>query len=227
MKASDTSEPASISSSMSEVRAQRRAELDLPKIDTRGAILHALEKVLAEHPLHAISVAQIIEAAGVSRGAFYSYFESKFDAAGALITQVIDIGLQIWQPFNEQADSNPLAGLATALRDSLDTWTEHRGIALTYHQYWNTVPELGQQWLANLDRIVTRLAQSIDQARAHGTLPPGADSHQLAAAGMWMTEQLISVAITGADDKLSDREFVIETLVNMWQGLLFGHGRSR
>jgi hypothetical protein len=105
-------------------------------------------------------------------------------------------------------------------------WAEHRGIALTYHQYWNTVPELGQQWLANFDRFVARLADSIDQARADGTLPAGADSRKLAAAGMWMTEQLISVAITGADEKLSDREFVIEMLVNMWQGLLFGDGRS-
>ncbi|HEY1968327.1 MAG TPA: TetR/AcrR family transcriptional regulator [Pseudonocardia sp.] len=211
---------------MSEVRAQRRAELDAPRIDTRSAILHALEEVLAEHPLHTVSVAQIIEVAGVSRGAFYSYFESKFDAAGALITQVIDRGLEIWQPFIEQPESDPLAGLASALRASLDMWAEHRGIALTYHQYWNTVPELGQQWLANFDRFVARLADSIDQARADGTLPAGADSRKLAAAGMWMTEQLISVAITGADEKLSDREFVIEMLVNMWQGLLFGDGRS-
>jgi AcrR family transcriptional regulator len=214
------------SSSMSEVRAQRRAELDAPKVDTRTAILNALEQVLSEHPLHTLTVAQIIEAAGVSRGAFYSYFESKFDAAGALITSVLDAALDTWRPYLDQVDTDPLAGLESALRDSIETWAAHPGIGLTYHQYWYSVPELKAQWSTNFDRFVVRVSETIDQARAQGTIPPGTESRKLAVAGMWMTEQLVSVSITGAAEELADREFVVRAVVNMWSGLFYGDGHS-
>ena len=210
------------SSSMSEVRAQRRAELDAPRVDTRTAILRAIERTVEEYPLHTLSVAQIIEAAGVSRGAFYSYFESKYDAAGALITDLIDEALELWKPYLEQGHADPLGNLTAALRDSLDLWEAHRGIGFTYHQYWHSVPELRDQWMSNFERFVASMAEALDGARARGTLPPGEDSHKLASAGMWMTEQLISVSLTGASKDLEDREFVLQSIVRMWIGLLFG-----
>jgi AcrR family transcriptional regulator len=47
--------------------------------DAEKAIFEATERLLAEQPLHELSVAQIITAAGLSRATFYHYFSSKFE----------------------------------------------------------------------------------------------------------------------------------------------------
>ena len=54
--------------------------------DTRGQIFEATESLLADVPLHDLSVAQIIERAGVSRATFYFYCSSKFAVVEGLLT---------------------------------------------------------------------------------------------------------------------------------------------
>lgn len=213
-------------SSMSEVRAARRAELAVPRLDTRGAVLTALEQLLDEQPLHTLSVARIIEAAGVSRGGFYSYFESKFDAAGALLAQVIAGAFERLGPLAEVMAASPLQGIEAGLRTLVEIWDEHKAIMLAYHQYWPTVPELREQYLAEIERYVVEVAEAIDQARGRGLLPEGEESRRLASAGLWASEQLISVSATDVVDELADREFVIRALVKVWAGLLLGGGWS-
>ena len=53
------------------IRAERR------RIERRATILHAAESVFAQRGYHSASVDHVIKAAGVSRGTFYLYFESK------------------------------------------------------------------------------------------------------------------------------------------------------
>jgi AcrR family transcriptional regulator len=98
-------------SSMSAVREQRRAAREAPRLDTRGAVLAGLESVLSEESLHDVSVARILEAAGVSRVAFYSHFESKFEAAGALLTQVMDSVFEQWRPLRRRCGTGPAHGV--------------------------------------------------------------------------------------------------------------------
>ncbi len=52
-------------------RAQAKRE------ETRRRILDAAETVFAEHGYHDTGVAQLVDAAGVARGTFYQYFDSK------------------------------------------------------------------------------------------------------------------------------------------------------
>lgn len=195
--------------------------------DTRTAILEAVERQLAETNLHQLSVERILDEAQVSRRSFYSYFESKFDAAAALLARVMDEMYEQWRPFIERdEDSDPEAVFRSVLRDAVLLWRDNRAIAQTMHQYWYSVPEIGDQWLAAMDRFTAGVASELDRDREAGLAPPGADSRELAAAGLWATEQLLFVAGTDRSKDLPDEEAIFETLLTIWSGLLYG-GRSR
>ena len=53
------------------------------------AIFEATEKLLGEHSLQEVSVAQIIAEAGLSRATFYFYFGSKYSVAASLLGDLV------------------------------------------------------------------------------------------------------------------------------------------
>ncbi|MGH2871845.1 MAG: TetR/AcrR family transcriptional regulator, partial [Solirubrobacteraceae bacterium] len=55
---------------------------------TRAAVLEATEALLGTAPLAQLSVARILEAAGVGRTSFYEHFESKEDVIVQLLRAV-------------------------------------------------------------------------------------------------------------------------------------------
>jgi AcrR family transcriptional regulator len=56
----------------------------------RAQILDASRQVFAERGFHRASVSDIIAAAGVARGTFYNYFESKRAVFRAVLEDVMD-----------------------------------------------------------------------------------------------------------------------------------------
>ena len=52
--------------------------------------------------------------------------------------------------------------------------------------------------------------------------PAGADSQALAAALVWSAERSFHVAMTGRHPVLADRESVIEPLVQLFVGSIYG-----
>src|SRR5664279_2326750 len=61
----------------------------------REAILSALDRWLQGSDLDAINVAEIAKEAGVTRLAFYFYFENKAAAVAALMEQMVDETLAV------------------------------------------------------------------------------------------------------------------------------------
>ncbi|RJO71591.1 MAG: TetR/AcrR family transcriptional regulator [Myxococcales bacterium] len=75
-------------------------------VERKQSILQAAKKVFALKGYHAAGVADIIEEAGIARGTFYLYFESKRDVFNALIeyvTQSISERLEPIQTDKEHA----------------------------------------------------------------------------------------------------------------------------
>lgn len=208
-------------SAMSVRRERRRAELDRP--DTRTAILEATERQLENSSLHELSVERILEEADVSRGSFYSYFESKYDVAGALLAKVMEEMYELWRPYVERdEDADPEEVLRTVLRNAVTLWSENRPIARLMHEYWHSVPEIGDQWLAAMDRFTTGVAAELDRDRKAGLAPAGGKSREIAAAALWSTEQLLFVGGTDGAADLTGEDAIFETLMSLWTGLLYG-----
>jgi AcrR family transcriptional regulator len=65
-----------------------------PAEDRRADLLAAGARVFAERGIAAASVADLTAAAGVAKGTFYLYFDSKETLLGALQEQFVDAGLE-------------------------------------------------------------------------------------------------------------------------------------
>lgn len=82
---------------------------------TREALLEAGRKVFAERGYHRTHVSDVVEAAGVSRGAFYRYFETKDQLARILTTRAMRTVSLVFAEFPAAAGNGDAAG-RTALR---------------------------------------------------------------------------------------------------------------
>ncbi|MEA2169200.1 MAG: TetR/AcrR family transcriptional regulator, ethionamide resistance regulator [Solirubrobacteraceae bacterium] len=191
--------------------------------DAESLILNATESLLETVQIGKLSVAQIIESAGVSRATFYFYFSSKYAVITALLARVMDEIYEQTRPFVENQGEVPID---EALRASLDggarVWQEHRFVLRATHEQWHAVPELHALWGGIVRRFTDGVSGGIDRGRAAGILPEGANSRQLAAALLWGTERCFYVAGLGADEDLPSEEEIVETLVHMWTAAVYG-----
>src|SRR6266700_2350094 len=67
--------------------------------DLREAILAATARLLADRPFGELAVSDILAAAGVSRGSFYFYFDSKQDVLAELVRRAVAQGHQAAGPW--------------------------------------------------------------------------------------------------------------------------------
>src|SRR4051794_13049976 len=142
-------------------------------------ILQATEALLEEVPVGKLSVAQIIERAGVSRATFYFYFGSKYAVITALLKRVMD---EIYEQVRPFVEPTPGTSIPDALRSSLlggaQVWRAHRFVLRATSEHWHDVPELRELWTGLVKRFTDGVAGGIDAARAAGEIPPGADSRR-------------------------------------------------
>jgi AcrR family transcriptional regulator len=109
-------------------RPRRRSPVSRPAVlDRRGQvwdrILAVAGQLMAERGMAAVSVEQILLAAGVSRGTFYSYCRNKSDLVVALIEPVFDDGVRDLATIAERPPADVVPGIV-ALYQGL--WRRHR-----------------------------------------------------------------------------------------------------
>jgi AcrR family transcriptional regulator len=191
--------------------------------ETETAIFEATERLLEEVPLHDLSVAQIIAAAGISRATFYFYFSSKFAVVSGLLARVTDELFDVIRPFTERReDVPPRQALAESLSASVKLWGVHRAPLRAVHEHWNTTDELRELWLGVVTRFTEAIAEEIDRQRAAGLARPGVDSRRLAASMLWATQSCLYVAALGVDRHLPDEDAALAPLMALWSGALYG-----
>src|SRR5438876_5694031 len=105
--------------------------------EAESAIFGATERLLAEVPLHDISVADIIAEAQISRGTFYFYFSSKFAVVTGLLSRVMDEIYDTVRPFVERQTSEspeaPQVALRRSLEATVEVWAAHRATLRATH----------------------------------------------------------------------------------------------
>lgn len=204
-------------------RAQRITEsAPRPYRPAETAILAATERLLVQRSAHALSVADIIEAAGISRTSFYAYFDSKTAVICECLRRVTGPVLAAVDPFLSQSDADP----ETAIRVSLEKWIEfctaHGALIRAVSEEWPHDEELRAMWFGVLATVSERTARVIRAARRRGEAPPGADADALAACLMWACERVLHLALVGDADGLARPEVMVEPLSQMVLGGVFG-----
>ena len=91
----------------------------------RIRLLEALEQQLQRHPFAEVGIADVADAAGLGRSAFYFYFSSKHDAVTQLLGDVFEqeitrVGEILYGP------GDPRENISKGLAFIVDSWRERR-----------------------------------------------------------------------------------------------------
>jgi AcrR family transcriptional regulator len=196
--------------------------------ETERAIFEATERLLAERALQDLSVAQIIDAAGISRATFYFYFSSKYAVVTGLLAAVMDEIYDVMAPFVRRPGTEvPEGPLRESLTAAAGVWHAHSAALRAVMEHWHAVPELRTLWLGVVRRFADGLAHDIELERTRGLAPAGTDSRALATALIWGTERCFYVAGFGADSDLPDEQAAVEPLLALWLGTIYGPPEPR
>jgi AcrR family transcriptional regulator len=165
-------------------------------------ILDAAETLLATRGYADMTVGDIAEAAGITRGALYFYFASKQDVLTALVARTV-------QALQEKsggalADTAPVEDvIATALERTAQLWREHGPVMRAATDLGSTVPEIDRLWTSAADV----LAEAITEVLIRGGVPSGngpGDAAALGRALCWMIERSFYQASKISADALDD-----------------------
>lgn len=139
---------------------------------TRERLMDAAYTLFAEDGIHATSIEAIAEAAGFTRGAFYSNFESKTELFFALAQREWDTRLQIVRSIVEQFASSPTPEslqrrVASLLVEAFTALPDDRTWALIYREFELLAlrdATIARQYLAHEKEFQTQLRKVLVDA---------------------------------------------------------------
>ncbi|MEV0189109.1 ScbR family autoregulator-binding transcription factor [Kitasatospora purpeofusca] len=178
---------------------------------TRQTVLRAAAEVFDERGYAGATMAEILDRAGVTKGALYFHFPSKEELALAVI-EGQGAWLATWQPASD-SPMQTVIDLGHAFAHSLLDDPLLRGsIRLTIEHGTFTQPQIGayQGW-------TDAARELLERARDAGELRPGV--RPAAAAGV------ITGAVTGiqlSSQVLTDRKDLLQRMADLWALLLPG-----
>ncbi|WP_370291027.1 TetR/AcrR family transcriptional regulator [Nocardioides sp.] len=187
----------------------------------RAALLGALDDLLREQTLEQVNVAEISARAGVSRSAFYFYFESKATAVLALMAQLYDDASEATDRL-VKAEGDPrqrIRGVIETLFDSVDR-TPHTYRALL--QARAAHPAVGELWDAGRAEFAALVAEMSVRERIGARAPDddaAPDASALAAVLLDLNDHALERYALGAGPP---RERHIDTLVHLWVAGIYG-----
>ncbi len=182
------------------------------------AICEAAERLMAARPFAELSVADVIEEAGVSRASFYFYFGSKYALLARLAerisTSVFGFG-RSW--FDGVGEAAAHAELTEAVGGAFQTWSEHAPVLRALIEAGPGGEETAQLWEQLMERFTDAATARIERDRASGAAPADRpDARTLAASLVWMTERALYLSISGGEPAFDDRERAVATLAEVW-----------
>jgi AcrR family transcriptional regulator len=189
---------------------------------TYAAVLEATAGLLQSTSLADLSVAQILAAADVGRTSFYEHFTSKDDVVVKLLRSVGAELVQQMAPLFDRGGRSPDDAFRAGLTALIQTSSRYAPLLVAVAEEWPAIPELRMTWYAMIGELTDRLAATIESDRAAGIAPPGADARALAASLVWSAERSFHVAMTGDEPTLVDQQTVIEPLVQLSVGAIYG-----
>jgi len=155
---------------------------------TREQLLDAAEQVFRERGVGHASLAEVADAAGVTRGAIYHHFESKAELFQALMARAEMPIYTAFEDFENQDIADPLALFRQQGLQALDHLTSSRQIQNIFEilylrcEYTDELASVATQQVQDRFECLAKCKAVLDQAVAKGQLPADTDTH-LAAHG--------------------------------------------
>lgn len=180
---------------------------------SRLAITEAVEKLMTEHRLDELTVAEIVEAAGVSRATFYVHFETKFSVVAALLEDVVDDIFTSWGPLFDGEGPIAERDVRRYVTVALQRWRRHAALMAAAHEAWHTDPEIHKIWGAWQERFAAALAVRIERSG----IDVDVHVHQLATVLLAIVERSAYLAVSTPESVLSrSDESLAEVIAAVW-----------
>ena len=200
-------------------RPHGRRSADGDTTDLREAILAATAGLLADRQFGALAVGDILTAAGVSRGSFYFYFDSKHDVLAELVRRAVARGHDAAAPWLA-VPADPVAALRTGITAGAELWRQSAPVLRAIVENWRTDPRLEALWTEQMQTFTdATVAQVNADPRARQRLA-GQDIPALASALTWLGERLYYLAATGTPP-FDDQDTLVATLLHIWTTALY------
>lgn len=203
----------------------QQARRDNGPVTDRGAtrkqqLLDAARRVFERKGFVDTSVADIVAEAKVSRGTFYTYFDTKEAIFKAVSHAVIDTML------SSMAISIPTTDFHSRVRDSVGRFVRayrpHSTMIGLMEQVGTFSPELRELRLELRDTFVRRTERGINRMKVAGMTDPDLDVAYTAETLGAMLEYTCYVWF--ALDKSFDEERMIDALATVWEKALAPSG---
>jgi AcrR family transcriptional regulator len=183
----------------------------------RTALLESLDHYLRESSLESINIADISRRAGVTRSAFYFYFENKASAVAALMDEMYDESSAAAARL--RGDGTPAENIDAMVRALFSTWDKHEHLfraSLDARATSTTVREL---WDSDRESFVPVVAGMIEAERASRAAPAGTDATALASVLLELNDRMLERLALGGR---LDREQLVEAVVAVWLHTIYG-----
>jgi TetR/AcrR family transcriptional regulator, ethionamide resistance regulator len=184
----------------------------------REAILGALDSWLQESSLESINIAEISKQAGVTRSAFYFYFENKSAAVAALMQDMVDDTFAVNDAFTSRTDG-PQRRIRTMLTGLFAVWERHRHLFKAMLEIRGTSPTVRDIWDTARDSFTDSIADMIRADRAAGVAPAGLDADVLATVLLEFNGQLLERLTLGGP---LTPEQLMEGAAVIWSSSIYG-----
>jgi AcrR family transcriptional regulator len=167
--------------------------------ERRRQLAAAARKVFASKGYHACSVDDIIAEAGVARGTFYNYFDSKRDAFGQVLQELFALVWGSIRPILTGPDDDIPAQVERNLRSLIEVLDGHPDLVrVLFSEAVGLDPE-GDEALARFYRQSReRLARALRLGQSLGIVAAG-DADLLAVSMMGMLKEYWFQSLLGAE----------------------------
>lgn len=187
--------------------------------DLREAILAATARLLADDSFADLAVSDILTAAGVSRGTFYFYFDSKQAVLGELVRRAVAQGHNAAAPWLANP-ADPVSALRAGITAGAELWRASAPVLRAIVENWRTDPRLTALWLEQMQTFTdATIAQISADPRARQSLS-GQDIAAVASALTWLGEWLYYLAATGTPP-FDNQDTLVSTLLHFWTSALY------
>jgi AcrR family transcriptional regulator len=184
----------------------------------RSALLESLDHHLRESSLDSINIADISRRAGVTRSAFYFYFENKASAVAALMEEMYDESFAAADLLLGDKGS-PTANIEAMIRALFSTWDKHEHVFRASLDARATSATVRELWDADRESFVPVVAAMIEAERVTGAAPPGGDATALAGVLLELNDRMLERLALGGP---LDREQLVEAVVTIWLHTIYG-----
>ncbi|OYD66714.1 TetR family transcriptional regulator [Rhodococcus sp. OK302] len=186
----------------------------------RESILRALENLLETTTLNDLNVRDISQAAGVTRSAFYFYFDNKSVAVRELAKEV-DEEVAAASAIYCDGDGDPAELIEQMITAVQGAWMRHPHLLRAMRDARSSDPGVDDLWNRGLESFIEPVAAVINSERSAGRAPEGADAGMLALILMEAIERIGNRYWIG-DHRAVDVEASKQALVGVWMGAIYG-----